>query len=218
MMPTYSIPLPLIFFVALMLNQLPKNKKTSFSNTLSLTFMPIGICSLVLLLTALAYSQLGKPPTLKIPAGVDIDAKTPSDPRLSSIQAKIKTDKQNGELWFSLGNEYMALNEFENAALVYQYAQRLSARPEAGIYAAQATARYYALKQNIDNQTQTWLDNALALEPNNTSALILIANDHFLSGQYQSAVDYWVKILDANEPATDRAAIIRLINQARGMI
>lgn len=138
--------------------------------------------------------------------------------RLASIQSKVKEDKQNGALWFTLGNEYMHLSEFKHASQVYEYAQRLSNQPDAGIYAAQATARYYANKQGIDYQTQIWIDKALTLEPNNITVFMLLATDHFLHARHQKAIKYWVKILDAHDPSTDRVSLIHAISQAKGMI
>lgn len=195
-------------------------------------FISAGLISLILGITAFTYNQLGEPKMLfsrslstsavnsviTHPPITKINESIKPISPLASIQAKIKTDKQNSDLWFVLGNEYMASREFKNAALVYHYADRLSNKPQANIFAAQATARYYANHQHIDLQAQEWIDQAFALDPNNVSALMLIASDHFLLAQYQLAIDSWVKILDANLPGTDRAAIIRSINQTTAMI
>lgn len=141
-----------------------------------------------------------------------------SSNRLSNLQRQIKADTQNADLWFAIGHEYMALGEFDNAALVYHYAERLSETPRADIYAAQATARYYGNQQRMDTQTQQWLQSALALEPDNRAALMLLANDHFLSARYGRAIAAWEQVLDANHRTTDRAAIIRSIHQAERMM
>lgn len=181
----------------------------------------ICIAALILSLTALAYNQLGEPSLLAITSNSDAltnKIATRSDSPIELLQTKIKTDKQNGDLWFALGHEYMMVNEFDNAALVYHYADKLSNQPQPAIYAAQATARYYINHQQMDGQVQQWIDKTLLLEPSNASALMLLATDHFLSAQYQLAMDYWQKILDADSPKADRAAIIASINQAKGMM
>lgn len=202
------------------------NKATSHSagnllTPFSFSMRLICIAALILSLTALVYNQLGEPSLLAISSNTDPltnKIATHADSPIELLQTKIKTDKQNGDLWFALGHEYMMVNEFDNAALVYHYADKLTNEPDPAIYAAQATARYYINHQQMDGQVKKWIDKTLLLEPSNTSALMLLATDHFLSAQYQLAIDYWQKILDADSPKADRATIIASINQAKGMM
>ncbi|MDD1795074.1 nitrite reductase [Enterovibrio sp. ZSDZ42] len=168
----------------------------------------------------MVYLHLGEPSQLFSAPSNFVMPKSESfvTPRFDALQTQLKADKQNGKLWFELGHEYMARGEFDNASTVFHYAERLSSDPAADIFSAQATARYYANKQRFDDQVQTWLNEALKRAPNNASAHMLIASDHFLSARYPLAIEHWETILDANHPDIDRVAIITSIHQAKRML
>lgn len=181
---------------------------------------PVVSGLLVLSTSAAVYTHLGEPSLLFVKEQVieTRDTTTVMVPRIERLQTQIKADTQNAELWFELGNEYMSRGEFENASLVYHYAERLSETPSADVFAAQATAHYYANGQQLDDKAKAWLNKALLIQSDNAAANMLLASDHFLSARYALAIEHWTTILDANHQDTDRASIIASINQAKRMI
>ncbi|WP_051997509.1 hypothetical protein [Grimontia indica] len=191
---------------------------TLFGKLSSIAPALIGL--LVLSTTTLVYTKLGEPSLLIVKGQTATELSTTTDitPRLERLQTQIKADTQNGHLWFELGNEYMSRGEFKNAALVYHYAERLSESPSADVFAAQATAKYYANGQRFDQSVERWLNDAISIQPDNAAANMLLASEYFLSAQYALAIRHWTIILDANHPDTDRAAVIASINQAKRMI
>lgn len=147
-----------------------------------------------------------------------LSASEVSDKRILSLQEKLYGDKQNAKLWFQLGNAYMYNGEYDNAVLVFGYSIRLTEAPIATYYAAKASALYYANGQHLTVEVQALLDQALLLEPNNQTALMMLASNEFMNVRYQQAIDLWVQLLDSDQEGLDRVAIINSINQAKQFI
>jgi len=141
-----------------------------------------------------------------------------SDKRISALQDKLYDDKQNATLWFQLGNAYMYNGEYDNAALVFNYSIRLTANPTAIQYSAKASALYYASGQHLTADVQRLLDQTLTLDPNNQTALMMLAANEFMNVRYQQAIDLWVQLLDSEQEGLDRVSIINSINQAKQFI
>ncbi|KMV28705.1 hypothetical protein AB733_22260 [Photobacterium swingsii] len=173
-----------------------------------------------------AYAFLGAPSfndkanSLEQPANefAGLSADEVNQQRIEAIQAKIIEDKQDGELWYALGNAYMYVNAFEEATIAFDYARRLSVDPQANIYSALATALYYKNGQRLTPEIQNLLDRALILDTDNFPALTLLGSEYFMSARYQKAIDTWVQILDSEHPDADRVALITAINRAKKMM
>lgn len=146
-----------------------------------------------------------------------LERATPSD-WMNSLQDKLKQDPNQGELWFQLGHGYMNKQEFLAALTCFDYAVRLSDNPSASQLAAKASALYYLEKQVVTEEVQALLNQALTLEPDNLTALALIAGDHFISLRYQQAIDTWTQMLDSNSTELDRVSIIHSLNQAKELL
>ena len=134
------------------------------------------------------------------------------------VQQSLEQDPNQSDLWFKLGSVYMQEEEFDAAFTCYDYAIRLDKQAPSGLYAAKATALYYLNSQTINNQVSDLLEQSMLLDPNDRTALMLIATDHFISMRYQQAIDAWTQILDSNQKGIDRVSIIHSINQAKQMI
>ncbi|MGR5558445.1 TPR domain-containing protein [Vibrio fortis] len=136
----------------------------------------------------------------------------------SELQSKLKQDPNQAELWFKLGSVYLEQGEFAAAVTSYDYAIRLERTPVARLLAAKATALYYANKQSMGEEVNALLKRSLELDPNDRTALMLIASDHFISMRYEQAIEVWTQLLDSNQQGLDRVSIIHSINQAKQML
>ena len=134
---------------------------------------------------------------------------------LVEIQDKLREDKNNQDLWFQLGQGYFANGEFANANTCFDYVIRLTDLPSSTVYAAKATALYYLSSQRMTKQVKHFLAQALTKDQLNDTALMLIANDHFISFRYDQAIETWQKILDSERQGIDRVAVINSINKTR---
>lgn len=190
-------------------------------------WVPTGISIFILTVSGVLYFNLGhsefflSDKSTEYTAANNLDNKSAHDvnrEQVERMQQRVLEDKQNGESWYALGNAYMYTNEFEHAATAFSYAERLAVKPQANIYAARATALYYANNQRFDSTIETLLEKAQAVDPDNVPTLMLIASDHFLNAEYQDAIDTWQHALDTGHADVDRVAIINAINQAKQFI
>lgn len=136
----------------------------------------------------------------------------------NELQQSLKQDPNQSDLWFKLGGVYMQKGEFDAAYTCYDYAIRLDPEAPSGLYAAKASALYYLSSQAMSDDVKGLLKQSMDLDPNDRTALMLIATDHFISMRYQQAIDAWTQILDSNQRGIDRVSIIHSINQAKQMI
>lgn len=188
-------------------------------------FIPVAMSLCLIGLSAGFYWQLGFPQyraALVLDVAndefADLSAKEINQRRIEEIQHKIREDKQNGESWYALGNAYMYVNEFDHAAVAFRYSARLAKQPQANIYSAQATALYYQNGQQLTEHIQALIEQALALDKDNLSALMLRASDYFLNARYQKAIDTWQQALDSERSDLDRVALISAINRAKPLV
>lgn len=147
-------------------------------------------------------------------AGQLLAADDPRQQRISALQQRLREDAQNGYDWFELGQAYMFADEFDSAGIAFGYALRLlGARGE--IYSAQASALYYQQRQRISEEVMSLVEKALEMDPYDSTALMLLATDHFEQQRYQQAILQWQKMLFAERSELDREAIMESINTAR---
>ncbi|EGU30791.1 TPR domain-containing protein [Vibrio scophthalmi] len=137
--------------------------------------------------------------------------------QMSDLQTQLKADPNQADLWFQLGHGYLNQQEFTAALTCFDYAMRLSDTPSASQLSAKASALYYQNKQQMSAEVKGLLNQSLALEADNLTALTLLASDHFISFRYQPAIEIWTQILDSQHPDVDRITIIQLLNQAKQM-
>ncbi|MDF2154295.1 hypothetical protein [Vibrio sp. CAU 1672] len=175
-----------------------------------------GFCTLVLVLTSASFLLFRQPPPSPPQAEVSRLMTTPDI--MQEIQQQLRNDANNAELWFQLGQGYLAERELDAALICFDYAIQLTDPVTARQLAAKATVLYYLDKQTMTDEVSLLLEQALQLEPHNETALSLIANDHFLSFRFQQAIDTWVRLLDSDDPNLDRVHIINAINQAKAMM
>jgi formate-dependent nitrite reductase complex subunit NrfG len=136
----------------------------------------------------------------------------------NELQQSLEQDPNQSDLWFKLGGVYIQKGEFDAALTCYDYAIRLDPQAPSGLYAAKATALYYLSSQVMSDDVNELLEHSMQLDPNDRTALMLIATDHFISMRYQQAINAWTQILDSNQKGINRVSIIHSINQAKQMI
>lgn len=134
-----------------------------------------------------------------------------------SLQNQLRENPNNGELWYELGQAYALDNDFDSALVCYGNAEKLLGKRPA-ILGMVATARYYDNGQKMTAEIRSIIDDALALDKNESASLLLMASDSFLNNRYQDALDYWRKVLDSNNESIDRRAVIQSMAMARQML
>lgn len=134
--------------------------------------------------------------------------------QLLLLQSQIRANPQDGVKWAQLGEYYLWQNAYHNALLAYEQALRVGGE-NAEIYSALATVLYYQAGQHMTPPTREMIDKALALDPTEVTALMLLASDAFMQADYAQAISVWQKVMDLNSPRVNRAQLIDSINMAK---
>ena len=134
--------------------------------------------------------------------------------QLILLQSQIRANPQDGVKWAQLGEYYLWQNAYHNALLAYEQALRVGGE-NAEIYSALATVLYYQAGQHMTPPTREMIDKALALDPTEVTALMLLASDAFMQADYAQAISVWQKVMDLNSPRVNRAQLIDSINMAK---
>jgi formate-dependent nitrite reductase complex subunit NrfG len=137
---------------------------------------------------------------------------------MARVQQALQEDPNDSKNWFTLGQYYMQLGDFAAADTCFDYSIRLSNTPYAGQFAARATAKYYLDNQTLTAEVYQLIDEALAMDPLNDTALLLLASEHYLNSNYQQATDIWMRLLDSNRQGIDRVSLIEKINQTKARL
>ena len=127
---------------------------------------------------------------------------------IGKIQDKLRQDPNSAENWIKLGDAYMQNNDFDSALVCYGNAERISGR-QSTTQGLMAMALYLQANQQITPQVQQFLNEALAQDPKEVSALSLLAAEALKTRDYSTALDYWQQILDSGNSAVDRRATIQ---------
>jgi cytochrome c-type biogenesis protein CcmH len=90
------------------------------------------------------------------------------------------------------------------------YYQRLAALypQDADVLAQLAQARYLVDDRRVDATSQDLLDRALAINPQQATALGVMGIDAFASGRYSDALNYWQRLLQVLPPNSGEASVI----------
>lgn len=137
---------------------------------------------------------------------------------VEELQDSLRLNPNQAEVWFQLGGTYVQSGDYHAALTCFDYAIRLSDNVTSGLYSAKASALYYLNAQTINKDVRDMLDLSLALDPNDRTALILIASDHFISSRYEESIVVWNQLLDSNQQGIDRISLIHSINQAKQLM
>lgn len=184
-------------------------------------FFKLGLAALFLLLPAVWYSFSERYPMLQAEqerirsaALTEVSSEHKQNQRLIRIQKQLRENPQDAELWSALGQEYLYLNAFDASLQAYEQVRLLQGET-AQVLSAKATVLYYQASQKITPVVQQLLDDAQKKDPNELTALLLLASDHFMNARYHQAIQYWQRALDSNDSRVNRATLIEAINTAR---
>lgn len=138
-----------------------------------------------------------------------------SEAALIELEAKMVKLPENPDGWLTLARSYTELQRFDDAVRAYQ--QLVALVPgEAQIWANYADAMAMKNGQSLLGEPTKLLDKALALDPENTSALALAGSAGMERGDYVATITHWQKLLSLLPPDYQDVQMIRDgLNQAR---
>lgn len=177
--------------------------------------MSVGAVVTVVL-SVLLYGKLGAENELAITdmlkrSMVEQDKWSPKDSHalLERLQEKAKAVPEDVENWYMIGRINFELGRFDEAVLGFNNALThlpAEAKDDRAVAIAQmAQAQFFANDRKLDKATESLLQEAVKLNPNDSTTLGLLGVAAFESEQYKKAIDYWrqlLALLPANSPNT----------------
>ena len=133
--------------------------------------------------------------------------------RVQMMEAQVKAEPENSQLWFSLGHAYVSANQYDKAIAAFDKVIELVGK-HAELLGPKATAMYYKAGQQMTPQIQALIDESLAMDAQDPSTLLLVGMDAFFTADYKKAITSWQTILDSGRADVDRAALMNAIETA----
>ncbi|MCK8047252.1 c-type cytochrome biogenesis protein CcmI [Shewanella sp. 1CM18E] len=172
----------------------------------------IGICG-YMYSTLGAYKNLDQPMTANDPHAGQTTEQIMSQ-RVQMMEAQAQSEPENSQLWFNLGHAYISANRYDDAIKAFDKTMDLVG-VHAELLGPKATALYYRSNQQMTPAVQDLVDQALALDAEDPSTLLLVGMDSFFTADYPKAIDAWQLILDSDRTDVDRGAIMNAIDSAK---
>lgn len=122
-----------------------------------------------------------------------------SEAALQELEKKMEKLPENPDGWLLLARSYSELKRFPDAVRAYQQLVKLVPN-EAQIWTDYADAYAMSNDQTLKGEPTKFLNKALELDPNNTTALALAGSAAMERGDYVAAVTHWQKLVDLLPP------------------
>lgn len=185
---------------------------------------PTRILALVLVVliplsSVLLYLKLGSTKALQ-PQQVELGVADGfgiihSETALQDLEKKLEKSPNNPEAWLQLGRSYSELKRFGDASRAYAQLVKLVPN-EAQIWTDYADAYAMDHGQTLLGEPTKFLEKALQLDANNTTALALSGSADMERGDYAAAIIHWQKLVALLPPEYPDIQMIRDgIKQAR---
>ncbi len=136
---------------------------------------------------------------------------------IKKLQQHLEKNEDDGEAWYNLGQTLVSAGEFPMAITAYEQVIRIEGE-QADLLGAIAQAHYYRKNQQIDEQVQNFIDRALALDANDPSTNILLGMHNFIGKEYEKAIGYWQRVIDAKRQGVNSNALIEAVKEAKSRL
>jgi cytochrome c-type biogenesis protein CcmH len=132
-----------------------------------------------------------------------------------ALREKLRQNPNSARGWYLLGKLYLSQQQFSPAAAAFTKANQLHPNdPET--MQSYAESLFFANQQKLTPQSRALLDQVIALQPQNVDALNLVAMGAYRQGDYQTAINYWEKLLPFFPPQSeDGKALLDVIAKAQ---
>ncbi len=135
------------------------------------------------------------------------------DTMVAGLQKKLEAQPDNAKGWYMLGRSYMVLKRFPEAAKSYDRALKL--KPDsADVMLSLADSLAMANNGQITGRPATLINQALELEPINTTALWLGGMASRQDGNNFEAIQRWNKVLTLLKDPSEIGEVKSLIAEA----
>ncbi len=138
-----------------------------------------------------------------------------SEAALQELEAKLVKMPENPDGWLVLARSYGEMQRYADAVRAYGELVKLVPN-ESQIWSSYADAMAMKNNQSLKGEPTKFLNKALELDPENTTALALAGSAGMESGDYVATITHWQKLITLLPPDyPDIQMIIDGVNQAR---
>lgn len=179
-----------------------------------LTPMLAGVVVFTVGLAAALYGHLGDP---ELPSGRGGEATLADmDAVMDSLRARLEANPEDVNGWKMLGRSSLQLRQFDEAVAAFEKAMELEDGRDAQTHVDLALALLSRDQTGIEGRPAALIESALALDPNNPSALFYSGTAAAERGDTELAASRWEVLLGLNPPPEIRAILEQRIAQWRG--
>jgi len=167
---------------------------------------------LVVAVSAGIYGYQGSP---GIESGAGSSAPDIND-MVTSLAARLEAEPDNLNDWKMLGRSYMALGNYAGAVDAFRRAVALTSSQEAQSTVSLGEAILARDNSRIEGETSALFESALALDPNNATALFYGGIGALNRGNKDLAAERWEILLGLNPPPEIQQILVQRIAEWRG--
>lgn len=138
------------------------------------------------------------------------------DEMVAALAARLESEPDDVVGWTMLGRSYMTLNNFSGAVDAYERAVALESAENAQTLVGLGEAILARDNGRIEGRTSALFESALALEPNNATALFYGGIGALNRGNNALAADRWEILLGLNPPPEIQQVLVQRIAEWRG--
>ncbi len=192
-----------------------KQDSSKASSVKSNYVLPVILALLIPVLAVGLYWDLGASNKIAQKVAFD-DVMTEQNPdvALEKMEAFVKDWPDDYRSRFQLAGLYMSLGRFDDAATQYDTVARKTNWEQAEPLAQAAQAVYLAAGSRITERAGKFIKQALAVDPENSTALGLSGIAAYEREDYQGAIAAWQKLLPLTRDPQARRALVDGIGQA----
>jgi cytochrome c-type biogenesis protein CcmH len=199
-------------------NQAREDNEEQEDKALSILW-PAGLSIFILAFSFYLYGEIGTyekltTMTAQEPMEQSADMEQQTINEIKRLMEVTKAEPENSDAWFSLGQTLVTVGDFDSALKAYDQVLSIEG-PQADIFGAKAQAIYYKNEQKIDATVQGFIDQALAIDPNDPSTNILLGMHNFIAGNYQVSIKHWQRVVDSDKQNVNKQALIEVIEEAK---
>ncbi len=183
---------------------------------------PVGLSVFILAFSFYLYGEIGTyekltTMTAQAPMQQSTNPEQQAINEIKQLMAVTKTEPENSDAWYRLGQSLVSVGEFDGALKAYNQVLRIEG-PQADVFGAKAQAVYYKNEQKIDSRVQGFIDQALTIDPNDPSTNILLGMHNFIATNYQVAIYHWQRVVDSDKQNVNKQALIEVIDEAKARL
>lgn len=205
---TFWLPIALMCLIATLFVARPL-----YRHQKRLTLLISGSVVAVVIVSLGLYAYQGRP---DIPSVSGSDAVPDVEAMVESLATRLEDEPDDIEGWKMLGRSYMTLQDFTNAVTAFDRAVELEDGQVAQTLVDLGAAILARDNSRIEGRVAALFESALALEPNNPSALFYGGIAALNRGNTDIAAERWEILLSLNPPENIRGVIEQRVAEWRG--